>query len=92
MQICVRRQSNVDLIMFKRLEAKDDRVWKRVLAFDHSNLAQVLFTIDIDDGLLLGYAYARYTLEEVWSVHMQMNETHLRAIAQAVRNPCVQLI
>ena len=92
LQVCVQRQDNVALVMFKRLETKDDRVWKRVLALDHPNLAQALFTIDIDDGLFLGYAYARYTLEEVWSVHMQMNETHLRAIAQAVRNLCVQLI
>ena len=78
--------------MFKRLESKDDRVWKRVLAFNHPNLAQILCTIDTDDGFFLGYAYARYTLVEVWNVHMQMNEIHLRAIAQAVRNPCTQLI
>ena len=92
LQICVRRQSNLDLVMFKRLETKDDRVWKRVLAFDHPDLAQVLFTIDTDDGLFLGYAFARYTLEEIWSVHTQMNETHLREIAQAVRNIYVQPI
>ena len=92
LQLCVRRQSNVTLIMFKRLETKDDRVWKRVLAFDHPNLAQVLFTIDTDDGLFLSYAFARFTLEELWSVHKQMDETHLRAIAQAVLNLHVQPI
>lgn len=92
LQLCIRRQSNVDMIMFKRVETKDDRVWKRVLAFDHPNLAQVLFTIDTDDDLFLGYAFARFTLEELWTVHKQMSETHLRAIAQAVRSLHVQPI
>ena len=78
--------------MFKRLETKDERVWKRVLAFNHPNLAQVLYTINTDNSLFLGYTFARFTLEELWSVYKQMDETHLRAIAQAVRNLYIQPI
>ena len=86
--VYVRRRSPSTLAMFKRLDVKDDRVWKRLVALEHSNLLAVKYVIeDAVDSRSIGFEYVRYNLEEIWSVHMPMEELHVRAIAQPVRNP-----
>jgi hypothetical protein len=92
LRVYVRRQDPPTLAMFKQVEIRHDRAWKRLVALEHPNLLAIKHVIDDDDvgrdtvGRSIGFEYVRYNLEEIWSVHMPMDEPQLRAVAQPVRN------
>lgn len=91
MIVCSQRDGNATLFMFKKLNDRTGSFAKRLLDFRHPNLVQAQHFIDGAGGPYVGYEYTRYTLEEVLNVHMQMDEVHLRAIAQAVRSKSIDI-
>jgi hypothetical protein len=76
---------NGTMIMLKTMNlATGKRILEKTKLLKHTNIAQVIDTLEENGKLSLMFEYIRFTLEEVLNVHMPLDEPHIRAIAQPV--------
>jgi hypothetical protein len=83
--VCTRRENQSRLLMFKWVGEDMDKVVEQSLAFNNPNVVVARYVVSSDMGTHVAYDYVRFTLSEALSVHMAMEEVHVRAIAISVR-------
>jgi len=82
--ICKRRKEQSPLYMFKHLEDTQEAIGRRLLGMEHPSIVQARCIVQDISGQQIGYDYVKFTLQEVLSTHLPLQESHLRLIATSV--------
>jgi hypothetical protein len=87
--ICTR---NEQMAMVKKTSSESGRheLEKVTKLSEHSHIAALKEVFITDDSWFFQFEYARFTLEEVLSVHTLLAEPHIRVIASSVRHYLTQ--
>lgn len=84
--ICKRRKEQSLLYMFKHLEDTQEAIGRRLLGMEHPSIVQARCIVQDISGQQIGYDYMKFTLQEVLSTHLPLQESHLRLIATSASN------
>ena len=84
--ICKRRKEQSPLYMFKHLEDTQEAIGRRLLGMEHPSIVQARCIVQDISGQQIGYDYVKFTLQEVLSTHLPLQESHLRLIATSASN------
>ncbi|EMD97596.1 hypothetical protein COCC4DRAFT_27063 [Bipolaris maydis ATCC 48331] len=75
------------LVMVKKVFRKDGIVEKDILErLQHPNITKLVSSIYEDDMMLLTFEYCRFSLIEVMSVHIKLEELQVQCIATSIFN------
>ncbi|WPH01225.1 Hypothetical protein R9X50_00406100 [Acrodontium crateriforme] len=80
--ICQPKHGSPSLFMFKKLHT--DTAFKHIFDMQHPCIVMAHHLIRSPDVQYVGFEYYRFTLEEVISIHLSMQEAHLYPIAKAI--------
>jgi hypothetical protein len=85
---------NEQMAMVKQTSTKPGRheLEKVTKLSEHPHIATLKEVFVADDSWFFQFEYARFTLEEVLSVHTRLAEPHIRVIASSVRHHLTQSI
>lgn len=83
--VCPRRKEKARLVTFKEIgQNMSDKV-RLYIGLQCGSIVTASDIIQSDIGYHIGSNYTRFTLEELLSTHMRMDEPHIQGIASMVR-------
>jgi serine/threonine protein kinase len=75
------------LLMVKKVKQDTGAAERRILeTISHRNIAKLLHVFDDNDLMCLAMEYSRFTLAEVFFVHLRLEEQQIQCIARSVRS------